>query len=316
VEIMAFQEGVPVFANPLQPIRIAMVSDLASSRFNIYYLDTSARMWNFIRKDFVLASRISDGSSATARFYALLNEPRKADPSQARFNVSFDKREFQELTEYDGVAFEVNQEEQTYDPKLAMKDWESVKVERMQDGTHYLITFANGNEAHAFRVVPVFEGTDYVLAERMYKQKIKAYEKSLLAEKTGTIKKENKADVSIGQRVFEITRFGIWNSACPHPLPTERSVNVKFTDAGNNAFAHIYFSERGRKILFTYSPEKHKAFSFNPEGNNIIWAVNAMGQVVAFNEQDLKKQAGKNADPVLVIGRQILLKDLEKLLGR
>ncbi|HEV7231590.1 MAG TPA: hypothetical protein VGO45_09700 [Bacteroidia bacterium] len=332
LEIAAFQDGLPVFANPKQPIRIVMLSDVASSRFNIYYLDTTAHAWSFIRKDFMLASRYSDGSSATARFYALLNEPRKADAAQARFNISFDKKEFPELAEYDGVAFEVNQEEQTYDPKLAMKDWESVKVERMQDGVHYLVTFANGNETHSFRVVPVFEGTDYVLAEKMYKQKIKAYEKALSAEKSRVDTKERAGDASVdtrpveteghllvsgAQRAFEVNRFGIWNSACLHSLPVGKLVNAKFSDAGNAAFvfSRIYFSEKGRKILFTFNPEKQKTFAFNPNERNTIWGVNAGGHVVVFNEQDLEKKTGMGTggtDAVPVAGRQVSLAELKK----
>ncbi len=318
LDISAFQYENQVFTNPAAPITVKLSSDVTEGRFNIYYLDTAQKKWEYINQDFV-RPLMGDGQPAEA--FSPFKTPIKASGIQPKFAIVFDKKQFPELATYDGVSFEVTADEKYYDPKLAMKEWDQVKLARHPDGIHYLVTFMNPGEEHVFKVQPVFSGVDYTRAMLLYDGKMKNYESMLAKNKEIADQKKRKLDsadasrnkkmrsVNSGMktdmrfdadkettsslifRLFTISRFGIWNSDCPKSLPQGKIISARFMDAKANPleFDHVYLVEKGRKLMYSYYPDQFDKFSYNPASTNLLWAVTKDGKLAVFGPEEFEK---------------------------
>jgi hypothetical protein len=327
LDILVNKDGEPLFVNRNEQILIDMASDVKGNRFNIYYLDTISKRWDYMKEDVVMSAE-SEPMKAGKQIPlsvllkdSLIAAPEKASPDCQRFDIAFDKKLYPELAAYDGVSFQVARDEKRYDPKLAMSDWDNVKIERCPDGVHYLITFSNRSESHVFKVQPVFAGADYVNAKRLYDSKLKSYEQSRAFQATQSAGRKRKLDSTyrsqyvkmksandqstasmkfnsaIGatenrvRREFEISRFGIWNSDCPSSLPVGKKVFAKFLDEkkAKYDFNHVYLVERGKKAMFTYYPEAYKMFTYNPASFNILWAVTKENKLATFPAEEFAR---------------------------
>ncbi|MFI5149502.1 MAG: hypothetical protein ACHQRM_07180 [Bacteroidia bacterium] len=314
-QINAFQNTEPVFVNPDVMIHIDLASDINGNRFNIYYLDTAARKWTYQREDIINPPTLKSAKQTALR--EQLKAPVKSTSGAPRFDISFDKNEFPELAVYEGVSFQVSEDEQAYDPKLAMKEWDNVKVNRHPDGTHYLITFSNPGETHIFKVIPVFTGADYTRARYLYEKKLKQYEQDLVKSKSVksktdsaytaqykmtrnanedarvTMNGKDAAESSEGLvfRQFAINRFGIWNSDCPQSMPKGKVILARFKDGQKQplGFAHVYLVEKGKRTMFTYYPSAYSKFSYDPSAQNMIWAVTSDSKLAIFDQEAFGK---------------------------
>jgi hypothetical protein len=318
LDIGAFQNGELVYANPDAPITVELASDVKESLFNIYYLDTAEKKWNYVKAD---RMRKGDTEAPAHDRSSRFKAPVKAAPAQPRFDIAFDKKLFPELTVYEGVSFQVCADEKNYDRKLAMKEWDQVKIERHTDGIHYLVTFSNPGEEHVFKVEPVFTGTDYERAKGLYDEKIKSYETALAKGKSIADAKKLKMDsiykvqydnmqtandqarmvkrfgsekdatVNLIFRQFTISRFGIWNSDCPQSLPQGKMIIARFMDDKKNKFDfdHVYLVEKGRKVMYSYYPDRFNKFSYNPESQNLLWAVTKDNKLAVFGSEEFEK---------------------------
>jgi hypothetical protein len=317
LDIGAFREDEVLYANVGKPITVEMASYRKDLRFNTYYLDSVERKWENKGKDFL----ISSPKGAVASPLLKLKAPVKANPVQQKFDIAFDKTLFPELVVYDGVSFQVSANEKSYDPKLAMKEWDNVKIERNPDGVHYLVTFSDPGEVHSFLVEPVFAGTDYLRAKKLYEEKIKKYESMASSGKSTTDGKKRKMDsiyqsqyatvISVNEqarrgprlksekqvtgdlvfRQFTLSRFGVWNSDCPQSLPQGKMIFACFTDLkkGKFDFDHVYLAERGRRAMFSYYPDRYEKISYNPEASNLIWAVTKDNKLAIFATEEFEK---------------------------
>jgi hypothetical protein len=316
LELRASQNGAPVYSNPEQLIEIGLISPVQSSSKSIYFLDTLSHKWISGKQ----SRKESDKSDpGTVNPWDLIKEPRKADGHHAKFNISYNKTQFPELSQYEGVAFEISGDNQHYDPKTAMKDWETIRLERAGDGLHYLVTFANGNDSHTFRVQPVFEGSDYSLAVGIYQEKVRAYEKALSAAARAQGMLKRKADSAYqvkfempilnsgGRPVhadqsntrlktfvrhrFEITHMGFWNSSSLSPLPREQKLSPVFLDENDNklSLSRVFVSETGRNLIHVFGPDSYVLLAFNPGQKNILWAITGDGRMALADPDMLKK---------------------------
>src|SRR5665213_2968111 len=100
LEITAWQNGKLLKANPAQPIKVDMASDNESAKFNVYYLDTLKKNWNFIAKDDAeIVEFISDSpdsyrekKDSVNKFAANISAPippRKAEKEKPSFVINY-----------------------------------------------------------------------------------------------------------------------------------------------------------------------------------------------------------------------------------
>jgi hypothetical protein len=291
-EIDAFRNGEMLYLNPEQPIKVQMSSVRKENSCNIYYLDTLVKKWKYM-------SNVIFGPSVTQLSPPLdllkIRPPVKASSDLPRFDIAFDKTLFPELMIYDGVSFQLGADERYYDPKLAMKEWDHIKVERMVDGIHYIITFINPGDVHSFRVQPVFSGADYSRARSLYEEKTKARSiggspKNLISQD----RKGRKDSISTKDHFiihqFIVSRFGIWSLDCPKPLPNGKKIAARFVDLHKRSLEleRVYLAEQGKNVMFTFSPDHFQEFCYNPDSKNILWALTKENSLVILNPNEFE----------------------------
>jgi len=102
---------------------------------------------------------------------------------------------------------------------------------------------------------------------------------------------------SMVMREFIVADFGIWNSDCPEALPEEWTMFAKVTDGATGKALDamkIYLVEKGRNALFTYSASDMNKFQFNPNAENMLWAITREGKLAIVSVDDFKNMAGSS----------------------
>ncbi|MCC6690821.1 MAG: hypothetical protein IT235_04750 [Bacteroidia bacterium] len=197
LEALAYQDNKPLRLKPGKTIMAHLVSHTNSDDYNVYYLDTAHKKWNYISENthkngtcqpiFDTIS-LNTEHDFTYGFNDELKKPRKpklAATNAKSFSIDYNKEEFPELSAYDGVKFEPSETDQSYDPSLANKLWEDVYIRKHPDNEHYIVTFNSSKESHSFVVTPVVEGKYYEQAMKEYENRIASYA-NMLAKRKAT----------------------------------------------------------------------------------------------------------------------------------
>lgn len=98
-------------------------------------------------------------------------------------------------------------------------------------------------------------------------------------------KKKNKV-----MRAFTISNFGVWNSDHPQGLPQGAMVSAHFADKDGNelSLGQVYLVQKDVNALFNYWSSDFGAFSFDPEAENLIWAVTADNKLAIVSADAFK----------------------------
>lgn len=270
LEITATLNGKPLKVNPAQPIKVAMASATKEDKFNIYYLDTLKKNWQFIAKDkAALVAFVADTANVQPKTNASNLQPPvmpvKADKNVPSFAIAFDPNEFPELNAYKGVRFQVDEKQTPYDRNDKKVQWEDAQIKRNKDNRTYTVTFTKGDRQAVYVTTAVVDEVNYPAAKKTYEQRFAEYQASLLQRKEKE-KKEHDALESrlmnadarrifvndslmnramalsalaskqmekedMVMREFIIRDFGTWNSDCPSSLPEGAQLNVQLLDS-------------------------------------------------------------------------------------
>lgn len=190
-DISASQDGQPLLLRPGKTLAVNMVSHTNSDDYNVYYLDTVQKRWEYVRENTAanntvqpiysidkekekvfLAAHPAEAIPETEKLVA----PAKADPAAYNFSIDYKADEFPELAVYNGVKFEIAANDKSYNPKLAERVWDEVAIHRHEDGHHYTITFSSGKEQHSFNASPVVDANNYEAALKDFEYKQSRYE--------------------------------------------------------------------------------------------------------------------------------------------
>lgn len=211
IEILAYQDGQPILINPKKKIDIEMTSDYAGTQYNLYSLDTTNREWVYEGKDKVIMKggsepkevavienlldefTISDNVATTPEGNPELKsikeeivviqkdikkikktepiQPAKASENRFIFDLDVDKNEFPEMVVYEGMEFEIGDENKNFSPTLTNKEWEDISLAKNKQGKYILTlsrsvnkrkgkerNFETDTETKKFIVYPVYEG--------------------------------------------------------------------------------------------------------------------------------------------------------------
>lgn len=201
LEILAYQNGQPVFVNPEEPLTIELVSFQPGNQFNIYQLDTKSGAWSYQGKDTSAATvldptiiaveqsiaehgvekttesaqaQLSEAQNAQEKLLKKMGPaPEKANPKRLNINIDYDPKEFPELEAYKGVLFELTLENGDIDRSLTEIQWEDVRVEKANKAVK--VMFRKGKRKEVFFTRPVFEGQNYVEAMALFESKNATY---------------------------------------------------------------------------------------------------------------------------------------------
>lgn len=214
IEIWAVQNGDTLMMEKGKSMQVSLVSNTSSKSYNLYYLNPANENWQYLGKD-----SVSEGTQlVTERFSAsdLMREsmngtmslpvvPRKKDKSRYRFNIDVDLKEFPELTEFNGMFFEVEPSDTNFTPAFYKIQWNDILLSSGEGTRNYMATFSQrislledfptisydkdlykadpaykrmvdgrkGNViSSSFRVFPVYDKTDSVKVWKVYNARL------------------------------------------------------------------------------------------------------------------------------------------------
>jgi len=75
MEIQGYQNGIPVYIKPAQPLEVSMHSENPSPVFNIYNLDEGNEKWDYIGKDEIIVQEPEDGLAANLTMEEIWKKP-------------------------------------------------------------------------------------------------------------------------------------------------------------------------------------------------------------------------------------------------
>ena len=211
MEMAAFKGGKPLFVNPAAMIQVDLISHTDDDRFNIYYLDTTKRKWEYIAEDHATKCKVESEDKRLAKGAAIEDEkfgslaqqlkvpempalPAKANPANAQFIIDYKKDEFPELAVYDGLKFEISNTDVNFKPSYSTKTWEDVVIKKSGESDKYEVTFSSETESHTFSVTPVIDGVGYKKALEIYSSRMKEYNSTLKARLEKQKREQQKAD--------------------------------------------------------------------------------------------------------------------------
>ncbi len=302
IEILAYKDGNLLYTNPDAPIKINMLSYNNEDKFNLYYLDTVARRWEYEGKNSMANGNFKplyDPTIAKEYLQEAIKEleqqmPEKANPSRYSFVIDYNKTEFPELAMFEDVKFEVDKNDGGYDPKYAQRVWQDVSISKGADKRHYTIQFSNETESHSFSVKPVLEGLKYEDVKLEMESKLIDYQ---IALQKGKLEKKQQMDVlmsryqravktvewnningyvndylkqdrvniiNLSARTFDARVFGIWNMDIPFAVRMEyKPFKASFTDASGSPI--------DLKDAWVVEPDGHRIIRFScPESETVF----------------------------------------------
>ncbi len=341
LEILAYQNGEPVFINSQNQIVVEMASKQLSDKYNIYQYDSILGDWEFKYKDnagLAVSESNMNMQQKKIRNNELivvnedkLFEPQKSNINNFRFNVETNPAEFPEMQIYDGVEFEVVDGQKEFNPNYCNFSWTDIEISKKQNSENYLMTLASGTVSHAFEVQPVFVGAAYEKAFAKYQNLLeqrKIEQRQIQKQKDSIFllyaierdaqvlfaknRSKNETEISSTQnvilRTFNISGFGIWNSDCPGALPKGAQFAANYVDSTGKKieFKTIYLVEKGRNAMFAITA--YSRLYYDPSKKNILWAVTSDNKIAIFKEDDFKniKVANDKANiQMKIIDKQI-----------
>ncbi|HWY10135.1 MAG TPA: hypothetical protein VN026_02360 [Bacteroidia bacterium] len=200
-EVLAYEnDSTPLLLKDRKTLTVSLLSENDENSFNVYYLDTVAKRWDFkehetrVHKEDL--DKLSKEKEAFLAKHNLLDPrklitPKRANPSLSNFMIDYDKEEFPELAVYDGVKFEVNANEPNYNNGFTKTVWEDVFISRHPDGKSYILTFKLKKQTSSIAATPVFDEKNFTAAMKEY-EKIRLHHSQILAAKSDSISKLEK----------------------------------------------------------------------------------------------------------------------------
>ncbi|HTL81384.1 MAG TPA: hypothetical protein VL651_06755 [Bacteroidia bacterium] len=329
LEITAWQNGRPLKVNSASQINVAMASDTADQKYNVYYLDTTAKNWNFIAKDkAVVAGFVADSTKTKPLSVADVAPPvlpSKADKAKHSFVIAFEPSEFPELSVYKGVRFQVDETKTPYNKKDKNIQWEDVNIARNADRKSYTVTFMQGANKSTYVTGVVVDEANYAGAMKVYNQKYEEYQTALKKKQddilTAMSNHENQlmnadarrifvndsvlsmamaarranvgdAKENMVMREFIIRNFGIWNSDCPASLPQGPEMFVQFIDSKTKKeiqLSRVFLVEKGKNAIWTFYASDFAKFRFNHDAENLVWAMTSDGKLAVVSTDAITK---------------------------
>jgi hypothetical protein len=319
-ELLAYKNNKTLFIKSDKTITIEFVSNYTGNQYNMYYFNTQTQQWEYMCKD----TSKSENKVPTNNIEALTNEidmlkksiplkPVLANPKQPVIKLDVLEQEFPEIAIYKNVCFQVN-DYKKINPAFDTIEWDMVKVERTEQD-QYLLHFERGTEVKEFLCKPVFEKQDYLTAKKLFeenyktslelikqKEKIKQelvtkYNKEKTAQQNSLsevklMKRMNAVTMSSQDkitRIFQINKFGIFNSDCPKNLPQGSLFALNLVDKDDEegktlGIDKVYLVEKNKNALYTYY--SINKFSYNPSSKNLLWTVTSDNKLAIFSYDD------------------------------
>ncbi len=278
-----------VFVNPVNKIKVDLLSTSKSKDFNVYDLDKETNQWIAKGKDLITVTRKEDEIESLN----IPHRPQVAKPYS--FSIKDDTGEFPEISEYENVKFT------PVDPaKCKISHAQEMKVIPRKHGLFEVVSilkFGNLRKENSCLCYLSFEeGKDYSEALKTYKKKYgaqiakrdaieklwKKYEFDLIKNKI------QKSDLNEKiTRTLEVNQFGFVNLDYPTSYPKGVELPAVFTDINGNKLLlrNIVLIEKGTNAIYRYKD----VIKFNPYKDNILCGITEDNKLAYIKKDELAK---------------------------
>ncbi|MDP2384852.1 MAG: hypothetical protein Q8M29_00640 [Bacteroidota bacterium] len=220
VDIKGFQGGEEVFIKPGKQLDIDMVSKKDGNRFNLYYLDTVAKKWNYLGKDKIVSLNEDHHTPAVTQTTAESKEEKKiqsaiekldeskevvitstdkkitslttpivpkkplaADKSRKQFKLNVNFNQYPELKAFEGCVFEVDESNTQYTKEFNSIAWSDAQISESDIKGKYYLNLSLGYRKEKLLVYPVFDGKKLEEVNTAFDKKLTEYQKALTERK-------------------------------------------------------------------------------------------------------------------------------------
>ncbi|MCA6364442.1 MAG: hypothetical protein IM638_15500 [Bacteroidetes bacterium] len=191
-EITATQNGTPLQLAPGREINVRLISNRTDNDYNIYYLDTVKRNWQYISDNTRESGTCSEplyfiNEKEEEKYNTLLAapapvqpvQPFRATPGATTFSIDYVRGEFPELEAYDGLKFEPLAGDENFDEKMAQQTWENIEVEHTGTPGIYSVQLSAGRSLHTFDARVVTDAGNYEQAISEFNRRDKIYREKM-----------------------------------------------------------------------------------------------------------------------------------------
>lgn len=310
IEARAFSEGKEVFPNPNAEIRIDLASKQSGDHFNIYYLDTVKRKWDFVRRDTTKIIFPGPAPAPITETVESLIPVAIRDTTLRAFRLVFDEKDFPELAEFKNIVFQTRDK---FAPEASKDTWDDMILEKAGNSSRYKLTLVRNETRLTLNVEPAIgeeEWNNYIkqaMSRPNPSTDLKAEYTRLMQERIA----QQNAAASLTQgeikeqlifRSFTLRSFGVWNSDAPQALPEGKELFVKFMrpDSSLINLNQAYLVEGGKNAMFTYYKDYFPKFRYNKNAKNVVWAVTPDNKLAVADSETIAK-AKTSGDTVIFI---------------
>ncbi len=320
IEIFAECNGTPVNVSSGKEIRIEMKTNQPNGSFNVYYLDTVKRNWNYLGKDERVAFHNAKYDNDDLKFknkpVAITidtnklivqnhilkpTRPKMVNPKAYSFTLDVLQDEFPELSIYDKSRFEVIDAKNSFTTQIYSTEWEDAELKEINKGEKYELTLTRGLIRKSFNITPVFEGENFKNAMNVYAKKYKEYNELLKGKIAEEKRKQQK----------ELDEKSNWEKNAI--LNRKKHKAIENVSAKNSGLAARAFSVKKFGIVNCDNPEiapKYncvKAYFTDENGDfigiNQIWLCDlSTKKIYTYDFPDFKKFRFDSRDKNIVWG--------------
>jgi hypothetical protein len=197
-EVKVFQNNRTVFVNKKSKPQLYLASQNTDEAQNLYYLDTVTKQWiNRGKSEIMVPGKKSMSVINPQEQLAPIEPPVKpyeVSGVMPIIKVKIDEASFKELLVYDNLKFQLDKNENQFNPADANEEWNDFELQKGNLKGLYQIKFSNKNKSIIYLARPVLEAKDYDKAMMVYDRQMNQYKKSI-ASRNEAIKANRAAHI-------------------------------------------------------------------------------------------------------------------------
>ncbi|MCB9198605.1 MAG: hypothetical protein H6600_09100 [Flavobacteriales bacterium] len=102
----------------------------------------------------------------------------KGNPDR-QFVLDVNPKDFPELAQYSDLLFEVEANDPNFSPSVYEEEWEDIRLKSNKAGKTYYLSLFRGNYSKTFSVFPIFNGSNFDIANQEYLIKLEKHKEEL-----------------------------------------------------------------------------------------------------------------------------------------
>ncbi len=198
--------------------------------------------------------------------------------------------------------------------EMLPRPWNNLTLERVDADNTYLLTMFDIDDTVSIKVMPrlATEGSLKKFAarfaeftasqEKRRSGEMEAFRKfredtaNYFASNPRWIKGTQSAE-SFAMRQFQLDGFGIWNCDRPIRMPVSNTVVASFVDQHGNTLKplRVFLADKSFNTVYSYDEKTLQRFKFNPDAQNLVWALFPGDIVVAIKPKEFREKYAQSA---------------------